>query len=285
MRASTALRIAILIAAAGSEASPAAVGRTFIDCAGCPTMRVLPAGRFLMGSPDSEPGRSASEGPRHRVTIRHPFAMSIGDVTRDQFAAFARDTHYASDPKCDWRSPRAAGKPISQSDRDPVVCVSWSDAEAYAQWLSAKTGHHYRLPSEAEWEYAARAGSASARPWGRASARAFANYGSEQCCAAFAAGRDRWLYTSPMGSFPANAFGLYDMLGNVWQRTEDCGHDDYAGAPADGSAWTSGGDCSTRLVRGGAWFSPLDGLRSSVRAADPAAFRKSDIGFRVVRSL
>jgi sulfatase modifying factor 1 len=262
-----------------------ASARTFRDCADCPLMRVLPAGKFMMGAPDKEAGRQAAEEPQHQVTIRQPFAIGVYDVTRAQFAVFARETGYTSDPKCDWRSPKARGQPINQTDNDPVVCVSWADAEAYAKWLSSKTGHAYRLPSEAEWEYAARGGSQAARPWGIASARASANYGSDQCCAPFAAGRDRWLYTSPVGSLRPNAFGLYDMLGNVWQRTQDCGHEDYSDAPRDGSAWVTGGDCSTRIVRGGAWFASLDQLRSAVRAADPAEFRKNDIGFRVVRSL
>jgi formylglycine-generating enzyme required for sulfatase activity len=247
-------------------------------------MRQLPAGEFTMGSPDSEHGRDASEGPAHQVTISGALAIGVYDVTRAQYAVFARETRYPSDPKCDWRSPTVRGQPISQTGNDPVVCVSWSDAEAYARWLSSRTGHSYRLPSEGEWEYAARAGSRTAQPWGKGSARDYANYGSDQCCAPFAAGRDRWLYTSPVGSFRPNRFGLYDMLGNVWQRTEDCGHGNYSRAPRDGSAWVSGGDCTTRVVRGGAWFSSLDQLRSAVRAPDPADFRKSDIGFRVVRS-
>jgi formylglycine-generating enzyme required for sulfatase activity len=278
------LRFPLLLLAAALAGSAAAHRGPFRDCADCPLMRVVPAGTFLMGSPDREAGRQPVEGPQHRVTIARPFAIGIFDVTRAQFAAFADATGHASDPKCDWRSPKVRGQPINQGDNDPVVCVSDHDAHAYTAWLSAKTHHSYRLPSEAEWEYAARAGSRAARPWGDANARDFANYGSDQCCAAFVSGRDRWAYTSPAGSFPANAFGLYDMLGNVWQRTEDCGHEDYSGAPTDGSAWVSGGDCSTRIVRGGAWFASLDQLRSAVRAADPAEFRKNDIGFRVVRS-
>ena len=276
------MALLLLAAALGAPAQGKSV---FRDCKDCPLMRVLPAGGFIMGSPEREAGRGSAEGPRHRVVIPRPFAIGLYDVTRAQFAVFARETGYAGDPKCDWRSPRVRGQPMDQSNMDPVVCVSWSDAEAYAKWLSSKARHTYRLPSEAEWEYAARAGSRSATPWGNGDAREFANYGSEQCCAAFASGRDRWLYTSPVGSFRPNRFGLYDMLGNVWQRTEDCGHANYSGAPRDGSAWLSGGDCTTRVVRGGAWFSSFDQLRSAVRAADPADFRKNDIGFRVARSL
>lgn len=237
-----------------------------------------------MGSPKGEPGRQTSEDSPHQVVIARPFAIGVYDVTRGQFAVFARETGYVEDSKCDWRSPAPRGHPLNQTDNDPVVCVSFDDAEAYVRWLSSKARHAYRLPTEAEWEYAARAGSSTTRPWGKGNARDFANYGTDQCCAAFASGHDRWLYTSPVGSFRPNAFGLYDMLGNVWQRIEDCGHDNYSGAPTDGSAWLTGGDCSTRIVRGGAWLASLDLLRSAVRAADPADFRKSDIGFRVVRN-
>ena len=260
------------------------MGRTFRDCPDCPLMRELSAGKFMMGSPNGEQGRQPSESPLHQVVITHRFAIGVYDVTRAEFAVFVRATGYVSDPKCNWRSPAPRGQPLNQTDNDPVVCVSFSDAEAYAKWLSSKTGRAYRLPTEAEWEYAARAGSSTTRPWGNANARDFANYGTDECCAAFAAGHDRWLYTSPVGSLRPNAFGLYDMLGNVYQRTEDCGHADYSGAPSDGSAWLTGGDCTTRIVRGGAWLSSLDLLRSAARAADPADFRKSDIGFRVVRS-
>lgn len=278
------LRLALFLVTSASAGSTPTHARTFRDCADCPLMRLLPAGRFLMGSPQEEVGHEPSEGPRHEVTIGRPFAIGIYDVTRAQFAVFARDTGFRADSKCDWRSPKLRGQPIRQGDNDPVVCVSWSDAQAYMTWLSSRTGHSYRLPSEAEWEYAARAGSRTPRPWSGTDARAFANYGSDQCCAAFSAGHDQWLYTSPVGSFPANAFGLYDMLGDVWQRTEDCGHDNYSGAPRDGSAWVTGGDCSKRVVRGGGWFVSVDQLRSAVRASDPATFRINDIGFRVVRS-
>jgi formylglycine-generating enzyme required for sulfatase activity len=246
-------------------------------------MRVLPTGKFLMGSTEQEMGHDPSEAPLHEVTIRRPFAIGVYDVTRGQFAVFARETGFRSDPKCDWRSPTSHGQPVKQEANDPVVCVSWDDAQAYTRWLSAKTGHSYRLPSESEWEYAARAGSRMPRPWTGTHARDFANFGSDQCCAAFAAGRDRWRYTSPVGSFRANGFGLYDMLGDVWQRTEDCGHDNYKDAPKDGSSWVSDGDCTTRVVRGGAWFSPAAELRFAGRAVDPAGFRKADIGFRVAR--
>jgi len=272
---------AALAAAPGASAAP----RSVRDCPDCPAMVTIPAGRFLMGSPPGEPGRQPSEGPVHEVVLRKAFALAQFDVTRAQFAAFAAasgyDTHAA---KCDWRAPKSAGRPLDQGPDEPVVCVNWADAQAYAAWLARKTGKPYRLPSEAEWEYAARAGSTSARPWGPALTRDRANYGADPCCGPRAEGADRWLYTSPVGAFPANRFGLSDMIGNVWQWVEDCGSEDYRGAPADGSA-RADPDCPARVARGGAWFQGPESARSAARAADPADFRIGDIGFRVALSL
>jgi len=274
-------------------ASPGACGglshpqkpAAFQDCADCPAMMPIPAGTFLMGSSLSEPGRDVAEGPQHRVAMKR-FAMGVHDVTLAEFTRFAAATSYEDRGQgCDWRSPQAHGTSLSQSPNDPVVCVSWDGARAYAEWLSRKTGKLYRLPSEAEWEYAARAGSTTARPWGAGISRDNANYGADTCCSPSASGRDRWLYTSPVGSFPQNRFGIYEMLGDVWQRTADCAHEDYSGAPRDGSAWDGTGDCKLRMVRGGGWFHPPGLLRSAARAADPAARRMSDIGFRLARSL
>jgi formylglycine-generating enzyme required for sulfatase activity len=254
------------------------------DCAGCTTMIAVPAGRFVMGSPGTEPGHSDAESPVHEVAVM-AFEIGANDVTRAEFAAFVAATGYDTrDAKCDWRAPKSHAVAMNQTDRDPVVCVNWNDAQAYVAWLSKKSGRTYRLPSEAEWEYAARAGSRTARPWGAVLTRDNANYGTDPCCGAFAQGADKWLYTSPVGSFPPNRFGLSDMIGNVWQWVEDCGHDDYAGAPADGTVW-AGGDCSTHIVRGGAWFQGPESARSAARAADKTDFRIGDIGFRVARSL
>jgi formylglycine-generating enzyme required for sulfatase activity len=255
------------------------------DCADCSVMVRIPAGRFTMGSPADEPGRQTAEGPQHRVTIARAFAIARFDVTRAQFAAFAQASGYDShDAECDWRNPKSRGQPLNQGPDEPVVCVNWADAQAYVAWLRGVTGKSYRLPTEAEWEYAARAGSAAARPWGPALTRGRANYGADPCCGPVAEGADRWVYTSPVGSFPSNRFGLADMIGDVWQWVEDCGSPDYRGAPVDGSAWTSG-DCKTRVARGGAWFQGPESARSAARAADPAEFRIGDIGFRVALSL
>jgi formylglycine-generating enzyme required for sulfatase activity len=280
------MRFALLITvwALLAFGAPAGASSDFRDCPDCPDMARIPAGHFTMGTRANEAGGTPAELPAHLVAIPAPFAISKFDVTRAQFAKFANATGYKPNEKCDWRSPRTHGQPMNQSDADPVVCVSWEDASAYAGWLARMTGKPYRLPSEAEWEYAARAGSSTARPWGDRIRRENANYGADKCCAAWAEGRDRWLYTSPAGAFPPNAFGLYDVLGNVWQWVQDCGHPDYAGAPVDGSAWMIG-DCSQHVVRGGAWFQPPDFERSAVRASDRADFRIGDIGFRVARSL
>lgn len=278
------MRLAI-IALSIALGSPANAAREFRDCPDCPVMVVVPAGHFLMGANPNEPGHTPAELPAHAVAVQARFAIGKFDVTRTEFTAFANATGYKTDTaKCDWRAPRAHGQPMSQSDSDPVVCVSWNDAGAYAEWLSRKTGKPYRLPSEAEWEYAARGGTRTSRPWGDRIARENANYGADRCCAPFAAGKDRWLYTSPAGSFPPNAFDLYDMLGNVWQWVQDCSHPDYAGAPATAIVW-AGGDCTGHVARGGAWFQAPDLVRTAARAADKTDFRIGDIGFRVARSL
>ena len=278
---------AVLAATASgiSSTHAAGVSRVFHDCSDCPAMIALAPGRFLMGSPPQEAGRSEAEGPVHEVVIQHGFAIGQFDVTLAEFRIFARATRYQTDDqKCDWRAPKFKGVPLQQAANEPVVCVNWHDAQAYVAWLGARTGKPYRLPSEAEWEYAARAGSTTSRPWGDTLGRDDANYGTDACCGAFASGRDRWLYTSPVGAFAPNRFGLHDVLGNVWQWTQDCGSESYAGAPIDGSARLSG-DCDYRMVRGGAWFQAPESLRSASRAADRADFRISDIGFRVARSL
>jgi formylglycine-generating enzyme required for sulfatase activity len=275
--ATAALGIAPALAASAFHA--------FRDCSDCPVMIAIPPGRFLMGSPPQEPGRSEAEGPVHEVVLEHGFAIGQFDVTLTQFSLFAHAANYQSGVrKCDWQAPQTKGIPLRQAANEPVVCVNWPDAQAYVAWLGVRTGKSYRLPSEAEWEYAARAGSTTSRPWGETLGHDDANYGADVCCGAFASGKDRWLYTSPVGAFRPNRFGLYDMLGNVWQWTQDCGSESYAGAPRDGSAWLAG-DCDSRMVRGGAWFQAPDSLRSASRAADKADRRVGDIGFRVARSL
>jgi formylglycine-generating enzyme required for sulfatase activity len=236
-----------------------APGSVFRDCPDCPEMVVIPAGDFAMGSSATEkafavsqgatPGSVADEAPQHRVALRS-FALGKYDVTRGEYAAFVRETGYAGGDGCfesgNPNSPKRAGASwrdpgFSQTDRDPVVCVSWRDARAYVAWLNGKVGGSlYRLPSESEWEYAARAGTTTRFWWGDDPERA-ADY-------AWFKG-NAGARTHPVGSMPANRFGLYDMAGDVWQLTEDCYAESYATAPADGSAAEAGGDACLRSDR------------------------------------
>ena len=278
-------------------------GREFRDCEECPRMVVVPAGEFEMGSPPSEEGRfDGEEEPVHRVRIGAPFAIGIHEVTRGEFARFVSATDrktgnsclsrdgegFVERPGATWRNPG-----FGQTDDHPVVCVSWDDAVAYAGWLSGETGHEYRLPSESEWEYAARAGTRTAHWWGEDASRqcAHANgaagetsvdWRHEGC-------EDKHVRTAPVGSFPANGWKLRDMLGNVWEWTRDCWNEDYAAAPSDGSA-REAGDCRSRVFRGGSWNSEPRYLRaairgaSAIRRANASEVRLDDAGFRVVRA-
>lgn len=262
------------------SASGRAIGAPFSDCdKACPPLVPIPPGDFTMGSPASEAERFGNE-QQHPVNIAKAFAMSVTSVTFDQWQACV------DDGGCNGYQPSDEG--WGRGNR-PVINVSPNDARAYLQWLSAKTGHRYSLPSEAQWEYAARAGTSTARWWGEAARRDYANYGPDDCpaqirCAGFVAGKDIWLNTAPTASFAANGFGLYDMLGNVWQWTDDCWHQDYTGAPQDGKAWQEG-QCSQQVIRGGAWGNIPAFIRSASRAGYKAQGRTGNIGFRVVREL
>jgi formylglycine-generating enzyme required for sulfatase activity len=275
-------------------------GSVFKDCETCPEMVVVPAGKFIMGSPPSEEGRFESEGPPHIVALASEFAMGRTEVTRGQFAAFISDTGYQSGDECftfengswDKRSGRNWRNPgFAQDDAHPVVCVSWNDAKAYVEWLTAKTGHKYHLPSESEWEYAARGGTSTARYWGDSSglACAYANVfditgkaqgipGEAHSC------DDKYAYTAPVASFKANAFGLHDVIGNAWEWVEDCFHDNYNDAPADGSVWMSG-ECKYRVLRGASWLNDPRFARSAIRDRVTPEFRGSGSGFRLARML
>jgi formylglycine-generating enzyme required for sulfatase activity len=279
-------------------AAPPAAGAVVRDCATCPPLTVLPAGQFLQGSGGTASGVRPNETPQHWVAIARSFAMSTNPVTVDEFRAFVASTGrqmqgcdtYDGDwrvrPENSWQNPG-----FVQTGSHPVTCASWEDAKAYAAWLSARTGHRYRLPSASEWEYAARAGSGAIRPW--------AADGSDACVSANVADAsaarqfpgwtvfacdDGYVNTAPVGSFKANAFGLNDMLGNVFQWTEDCWHADYTGAPIDGSARTDG-DCSEHELRGGSWFTSPDLVRANYRNHFAAAYRTSSVGIRLVRDL
>ncbi len=277
---------------AAPEKPPRSAGEVFRDCPSCPEMVVLPAGRFTMGSPVRETGRFDSEGPQHGVTVRG-FALGKYPITEEEFTVFLAATGYQPAP-CDrildktWRSPGGGIVfPPGYADlpRQPAVCVNWKDTQAYIAWLN---GTHnsagsapYRLPSEAEWEYAARAGTTTARWWGEGLGSNNAN------CHGCGSAWDNHLI-APVGSFRANAFGLYDVLGNTWEWTADCWNENYTGAPADGSAWTAG-DCGKRVMRGGSWSNLPAFIRSAARSRGNVGGGDFDyssyVGFRLAKSL
>ena len=259
----------------------------------------MPAGNFVMGSPDREPGRFDSEGPLHRVSIK-AFALGKFDVTSEEFLGFLKDTGYQPAP-CDpiqhmgWRAvaPGVAYPPYTtEPPRWPAVCLDWKDANAYIAWLNAKVRKErpelanrdgpYRLPSEAEWEYAARAGTTTSRWWGDALGAGNANCNG--CGSKF-----DYRYLAEVDAFAPNPFGLYGVLGNAWEWTADCWHDSYVNAPADGGAWTAGGDCARHVIRGGSWDNLPIFVRSAARSASGPNIKEWDYsslsGFRVARTL
>ncbi|HEX5864225.1 MAG TPA: formylglycine-generating enzyme family protein, partial [Casimicrobiaceae bacterium] len=242
-------------------------GNSFRECAkDCPEMVVVPAGEFMMGSPPTEKGRYSNEGLQHKVAIAKPFAVSRFDVT------FADWDACVSARGC----PQVGDSGFGRETR-PVINVSWDDAQQYVAWFSKMTGKSYRLLSEAEWEHAARAGSTTAYFWGDEIGEGNANcYG----CGSQWDNRE----TSPVGSFKPNAFGLYEMAGNVWQWVQECYHGNYDGAPTDGSAWAIG-DCNNRVVRGGSWLGIPQYVRSASRYRLTTDVRGSNISFRLGRTL
>ncbi len=275
-----------------------------------PSMVAIRPDHFQMGSPNSEADRYSDEGPQHQVTIPRPFALSRCEITVGQFKQFIKDTGYQTSAETDgigcyiWNPNKSKWEPqaennwknpgFAQTDEHPVVCVSWQDSQRYVQWLSQRTGVLYRLPTEAEWEYAARAGSQIARYFGDASQCEYANgLGLEAKGIAakdwkLANCSDNVVYTAPVGSFKPNAFGLYDMLGNVYEWTLDCWHENYGGTPPeDGSAWLEAdkGDCSRRVVRGGSWYFNPQILRSASRDGINSDGAFVNAGFRVARAL
>jgi formylglycine-generating enzyme required for sulfatase activity len=274
---------------------------TFRECANCPEMVVVPAGSFTMGSPEKEEGRWNDEGPQHVVTIGEAFAAGKWHVTVDQFAAFVRETGYASTKCYKWPSLNRDGSwrdpGFAQEGSHPVVCVSWDDANAYVEWVAKTTGKPYRLLSEAEFEYAARGQTspgAYKRFWFGNDEKEFCQNGNgadQKARDSIAAAKnwtiapcnDGYAYTSPAGHYTSNAFGLYDMAGNAWQWTADCYHDSYNGAPADGSAWTDKACNSDRVARGGSWDDNPRSLRAAHRGKSTGG--NDFVGFRLARTL
>jgi formylglycine-generating enzyme required for sulfatase activity len=247
-----------------SSPSITAARETFRDCPECPQMVVIPPGRFTMGATDQRP----EERPAHTVTIASPFAIGVFEITvgewdtclREGGCKYSLDNKYGSDKQL------------------PMSNVSWEDAQEYTHWLSQKTGGNYRLPSEAEWEYAARGGTSTPYWWGdRAKGTNQAN--CKDC-------GSRWddRGPAPVGSFQANPFGLYDVHGNVWEWVADCWNRSYSGAPDDGSAWVRG-DCIGRMQRGGAWKLDTEYMRVSRRGRYDRDVRYDLNGFRVAKTL
>ena len=251
-----------------------------------PEMVVIPAGVFRMGCLSYDDACADDERPVHRVRIAEQFALSRHEVAVGEFARFVDETGHRPGDSCrtyeggEWvaKAGRSWTSPgFRQADDHAAVCVNWDDAVAYVAWLSRETGEEYRLPSESEWEYAARAGTVTRYSWGDEIGRNRAN--CYDC-------GSRWDYegTAPVGSFAPNAWGLHDMHGNVVEWVEDCWNDSYEGAPGDGSAWHRG-DCAKRVLRGGSWFRSPRWLRSARRGWGTSGYRASVIGFRVARTL
>lgn len=308
--------MALSLPLSGAEARAAKPAKASRDCANCPEVVPVPAGSFTMGitpedeirlgMPPSQAGRSA---PLTRVTFARGFAMGKYPVTVAEFRAFVDETGYKAPNSCftqiridghnvyeeargySWRSP---GFP--QDDRHPVVCVSAIDAEAYAAWLSRKTGRNYTVPNEAQYEYALRAGTTTAYFWGNDFDATACEYSNQpdldqgralgnvpmgpkyrfQCS-------DGYAWTSPVGSYKPNPWGLYDMAGNIWEWTSDCWNDDLKAAPADGSTRTTG-DCDARSSRGGSYGNASFSAYAGIRAPRHASYVGHSWGFRVVRN-
>jgi len=299
-------------------------GQTFKDCKECPEMVVIPAGDFMIGSTEDEKGRidkpGAIEGPQRLVHIRQ-FAAGRFHITKREWAAFVKETNRSESGGCSWASlpgdtmqlwmlnPKANWNHVGfvQDSSHPVICITWNDADDYVHWLSKKTGFNYRLLSEAEWEYAAKAGSTTAFWWGEAASHEYENYGDSNYNAIIS-GRDQWLGTSPVGSFPPNAFGLYDMNGNAMQWVADYFSISYQDLPTDGSpykkdiilkmagnsfAFMNNKRSSVfHMVRGGCFADPPQMTRSSYRnwgnipkSLDPDLSCSAGGGFRVARTL
>jgi formylglycine-generating enzyme required for sulfatase activity len=262
-----------------------------------PHMVWIAAGSFQMGSNDGE----SDEKPVHKVNITQDFGMGRYEVTVGEFRQFVNATGYRTEAEkgdgCyiykngwwwsskDWSKERDANwrnPNFSQNDNHPVVCISWNDAQAYTKWLSKQTGKKYRLPTEAEWEYVARAGTTTKYWWGNTASHEYANYGADSCCSGLAKGKDRWEYTAPVGSFAPNQFGIYDTVGNVWEWTQDIYSSDYYSKRiySDPTGPSTG---SYRVYRGGGWFFTAPYCRAAYRGSLSPGDRFSYLGFRLLR--
>ena len=281
----TALALSALCSALLPNLAQAAApqpGKVFKDCKDCPEMVVLPAGTFTMGTPDDEVGREPDEGPMHEVTFAKPFAMSRFHITAGEWDSYVRQTgvKIADGDTRPGRECKAGIPRYEYTARHPAVCMDLEEATAYVAWLSKKTGQSYHMVSEAQREYAARAGSSGPFPFpfdegkGYSIAEHANTYGPA----------DGYSFSSPAGSYPPNAFGMYDMHGNVYERVADCEHPNYVGAPTDGSAWVEP-NCESYQIRGNDWGEAPVFSRSGNRNNIYPQTRGDWIGFRVVRDL
>ena len=248
-----------------------------------PLMVMVPPGSFTMGSPENEDGTMSFVGPEHRVTVSRQFAVGVYEVT------FAEWDACVAGGGCGGYRPDDEG--WGRDDR-PTINVSWEDAQRYVSWLSTQTGAEYRMLSESEWEYVARAGTMTRFHFGNDASRlcdwangadltarqSYSNWSNVADC------EDGYVHTAPVGSFDANTLGLHDVHGNVWEWVQDCWNDSYQGAPTDGSAWDSG-DCGRRVLRGGSWLANPNYLQSALRSPEPTDTRYMSYGFRVARTL
>ena len=252
----------------------------------------------MQGAAADEPEAQPIELPQHPVVIAYPLGMGVYEITVGEFREFVDTTPHKSAgctiydgswqerPELNWNNVG-----YTQTSTHPVACVSWRDARDYTAWLSKKTGQKYRLPSESEWEYAARAGArprdvpgkdteaacTSANVADNSAAQQYPGWKVHPCS-------DGYVYTAPVGSFATNGFGLYDMLGNVFEWVQDCWHPDYRGAPSDGSAWLKG-DCTQRDMRGGSWFTAPARVSVATRNRFEESYRSNSVGFRLVREI
>jgi formylglycine-generating enzyme required for sulfatase activity len=307
------LSLGLAACASGPTTTAMNPGTAFRDCADCPEMVAIAPGSFTMGSDHIEAMRGNEmrpEGPIRQVNIAKPFAAGKYEVTNKEFGAFVTATGYKPAAACQiwggvdvvpgktWRDPDY-GRPPRESE--PVVCVTWLDAKAYAAWLSKTTGKTYRLLTEAEWEYTAKAGSKTIWPWGEDAQRicefgnAFDKVGRADprqtndggaTGAAQAECSDGYAIVAPVGQFKPNAFGVYDTIGNVWEWTEDCSAPGlYPDKPLDGSAVQMAGQCDKRAVRSASWRTRLSRHRPTFRGRDPEPTASNIFGFRIGRDL
>jgi formylglycine-generating enzyme required for sulfatase activity len=304
----TLMLVARFVFAQQAEPAPLPANR---DCPVCPELALVPPGKFLMGSaPDAaELNAATGEAPAVAISFIRPFHVSLREITVGEFRRYVEATGSEPAPGCrvwlggQWalernRSWRDPGFSLAPQDAEPVVCVSWEDARGYAEWLSKESGKRYRLPSEAEWEYVARGGTSFPRFWGERDSNEsailslacdFANVYDSSAVDTYrfpwpnARCSDRYAALAPVGRFKPNAFGVFDIIGNVREWVMDCYTASYAGRPEDARAWIWQGGCELKDVRGGSWASRPRDARAAARGAEPTALRQSDLGFRVAR--